>query len=54
MNIISFILSIFAVIVFAGAFQGHKYGSLGAGLALLTVAWMVQLIRLTSTIIKVG
>jgi hypothetical protein len=44
MNTLSAILAIFAIITFFGAFQGHKYGTLGAGLALLTVAWITQLI----------
>lgn len=47
MNVLAAILAIFAIITFFGAFQGHKYGTLGAGLALLTFAWMVQLIWTT-------
>lgn len=51
MNIFAAILAIFAVITFFGAFQGHKYGTLGAGLALLTFAWIVQLMWATGPVI---
>lgn len=44
MNLFSLVLAIIAVCIFAGAFQGHKYGSLGAGLAILTLAWVLQLL----------
>lgn len=44
MNLFSLVLAIIAGCIFAGAFQGHKYGSLGAGLALLTLAWILQLL----------
>ena len=44
MNTLSAILALFAFLVFAGAFRGHKWGTLGLGITLLTSAWMVQLI----------
>jgi hypothetical protein len=47
MNVLAAILAILAIITFSGAWQGHKYGTLGAGLALLTISYMVQLIWTT-------
>lgn len=47
MNTLSAILALFAFLVFAGAFRGHKFATLGLGLALLTAAYMVQLIWTT-------
>ena len=47
MSTLSAILALFAIITFFGAFQGHKYGTLGAGLAFLTASYMVQLIWVT-------
>lgn len=44
MNLFSFALAVIAACIFAGAFKGHKWGSLGAGLCILTVAWVLQLI----------
>lgn len=47
MNVLAAILAIFAIITFFGAFQGHKYGTLGAGLALLTFSYITQLMWVT-------
>lgn len=47
MNILAAILATFALLTFAGAFRGHKWGTLGLGLALLTLAWIVQLMWVT-------
>ena len=44
MNIISLILAIIATVIFVLAYEGHKYGSLGLGLAFLTSAWTIQLL----------
>lgn len=44
MNIFAFALAIIAICVFAGAFRGYKHATLGVGLAILTIAWMIQLI----------
>lgn len=43
MNIISFVLAIVAIVVFLGAYEGLKWGSLGLGFALVTTAWVLQL-----------
>lgn len=50
MNIISFILAILAIAVFALTSRGHKYATISVGLALLTAAWMLQLIWITDQI----
>lgn len=44
MNVLSFALAIAALVVFAGAYRGVKWGHLGLGLALLTLSWMFQLL----------
>jgi hypothetical protein len=50
MNILSFILAIIAAVIFALTYQGHKYATIGLGLSVLTVAWMLQLLWVTDTI----
>lgn len=50
MNIISFVLSVIAAVLFAGTYRGLKWGSLGLGLCLLTIAWTLQLLWTTSQI----
>jgi uncharacterized membrane protein YGL010W len=50
MNILSLILAIIAVAVFALTAQGHKYATISIGLALVTIAWMVQLLWVTDAI----
>ena len=50
MNILSFVLAIAAIVVFALTYRGHRYGSLGLGLALATIAWVLQLIWVTDQI----
>lgn len=52
MNILSFVLAIAAIVVFALTSQGHRYGSLGFGLALLSSAWVLQLIWVTDATIS--
>lgn len=44
MNLFSLVLAIIALCIFAGAFQGHKHATIGAGLAILTLAWILQLL----------
>lgn len=44
MNILSFILAIAAVVVFALAARGYRHASIAVGLALVTAAWMLQLL----------
>jgi hypothetical protein len=53
MNILSFILAIAAIVTFSLTYRGHKYGSIGLGLALLTTAWVLQLIWVTADTITV-
>lgn len=50
MNILSFILAIVAAVIFALTYQGHKYATIGAGLCILTIAWILQLTWATSQI----
>jgi hypothetical protein len=50
MNIVSFVLAIAAIVVFALAYRGIKYGHVGLGLALLASAWVLQLIWVTDQI----
>lgn len=50
MNILSFVLAIAAIVTFALTYRGHRYGSLGLGLALATSAWVLQLIWVTDQI----
>ena len=50
MNILSFVLAIAAIVVFALTYRGHRYGSIGLGLALATTAWVLQLIWVTDQI----
>lgn len=49
-NILSFVLAIIAIVIFAGAYRGAKWGSVGLGLAILTAAWVLQLIWVTDQI----
>ena len=44
MNIISLILAIIAIVIFVLSYEGHKYGSIGLGLAFISTAWVVQLL----------
>ncbi len=44
MNIISLICAIVATVIFVFAYEGHRHGHLGLGLAFLTTAWIIQLI----------
>lgn len=50
MNILSFALAIIAIVIFAGAYRGARWGSIGLGLAILTAAWMLQLLWVTNQI----
>ncbi len=50
MNIVSLLLAMAALIVFALAYQGHKYATIAVGLALVTSAWMLQLLWVTDQI----
>lgn len=50
MNILSFILSILAIAVFALTSRGHRYATISVGLALVTAAWMLQLLWTTDLI----
>lgn len=54
MNIISFVLGLVAIIVFAARWKGAPGGHLGLGLALVTAAWMVQTIWITTVLVSVG
>lgn len=54
MNVISFILGIAAIVVFAARWKGAPGGHLGLGLALVTAAWMVQLIWVTTATVSFG
>lgn len=44
MNIVSLILAIAAAVIFVLAFRGQPWATIGLGLFLLTVAWVVQLL----------
>ncbi len=44
MNIISLILAIIGIVIFVLSYEGHKYGSLGLGLAFISTAWVLQLL----------
>ena len=44
MNIVSFILLIVAIVFFAGAGRGVRWGSIGLGLALATGAWLLHVL----------
>lgn len=50
MNILSLILAVAAVVIFALAYQGHKYATIGLGLCLLSTAWILQLVWTTDLI----
>ena len=50
MNILSFALAIIAIVIFAGAARDQKWGSVGLGLAILTLVWVVQLVWTTTQI----
>lgn len=50
MNILSFVLAIAAIVTLALTYRGHKYGSIGLGLALLSTSWVLQLIWVTDQI----
>lgn len=49
-NIISLLLAIAAIVTFALTYRGHKYGSIGLGLALATTAWVLEFIWVTDQI----
>jgi uncharacterized membrane protein len=44
MNILSLLLAVVAVVIFALTSQGHKYATISLGLAVLTTAWILQLL----------
>lgn len=50
MNILSFALAVAAIIVFTLASRGYKHATIAVGLALLTTAWVLQLIWVTDQI----
>lgn len=52
MNIISFILLIVAIVLFAGAGRGLKWGSIGLGLAISTGAWLLHVMWVVDHIDK--
>jgi len=54
MNVISFVLAIAAIVVFAARWKGAVGGHIGLGLALLTSAWVIQSIWMTTAIITFG
>lgn len=47
-NILSFALALAAIVVFAAAYRGLPWGTLGLGLLLLTAAWVIQLLWVTA------
>lgn len=49
MNILSFILAIVAICIFAGAYHGLAWGSIGLALALLTASWVLELTWTSAT-----
>lgn len=55
MNIISLVLALLAIVVFLGGprFQ-RPWADTGLGLALLTAAWVVQLMWVTTHLLHVG
>ncbi len=54
MNVISFVLALAAIVVFAARWKGAPGGHLGLGLALVTAAWMIQAIWITTTLVTIG
>lgn len=50
MNIISFILIIIAIVIFALSSRGHPFGTLGLGLAFFAAAWAIQTLWANNTI----
>ena len=44
MNIISFILAIAAIVVFALASRGYKHATIAVGLALTVAAWVLHVV----------
>ena len=50
MNILSLILGIAAIVIFILASRGHKHATIAIGLALVTAAWMAQLLFVTDQI----
>lgn len=50
MNIISFILVIIAIVIFALASRGHQHGSIALGLAFFAAAWAIQTLWANNTI----
>lgn len=48
MNIISLILAIIGIVIFVLSYEGHKYGSLGLGLAFISIAWVLQLMWISA------
>lgn len=54
MNPLSFVLAIGAIIVFLAGWRATPWAHLGLGLALLTAAWIVQLVWVTTSAITIG
>lgn len=54
MNVISFILAVLAICVFAARWKGASNGHMGLGLALATAAWVLQIIWVTTFTISLG
>lgn len=50
MNVLSFILAIIAAVIFALTYRGHPHASIGGGLCVVTIAWIVQLTWTTTQI----
>lgn len=50
MNILSLLLALAAIVTFLFTSRGHKYATISIGLALVTSAWMIQLLWVTDQI----
>lgn len=49
MNILSFALALAAIVVFAAGWRGLPWGTLGLGLMLVTLAWVLQLLWVSAS-----
>ena len=50
MNIISLILIIIAIVIFALSYRGHPHGNIGLGLAFFAAAWAIQILWTSNTV----
>ena len=54
MNILSFALILASIVIFAGAARGQKWGSLGFGLAIAHLGWLLHILWVADHVEKLG